>query len=360
MPTIAGLLTKYILYIPIGTLLFIIAISYFLPPSYSAIFALLTFVIVVMTSTAIDIIRFARLMLLASQRSRKVEAALPTKSYSFSRSYPSSSPVFDALETWDEGGDATFRIESKEWFFADYQFHKYTETKHGRYLSSRTYYSIIQIPLPRQLPHIVFDSRRMRGREMRFSFDKDQQIQLEGNFDTYFDTYFPAHYEIDLLSIITPEVMQALMAAGEFDIEVYGNQLKLYAPMLPASKVPQAIQLGLTIRDKLLHNINTYSDDRLAVDARNKVHTYGATIQDNFRLTAFKLALGGLFGVGLGLWLMLTDGDPGEKAERTMHGVFALLLAGVLFIGAVFTLRDGYKERERRRKASSGGAASSK
>lgn len=354
MPTIAGLLTKYILYIPIGTILFIITASFLLPSDIIGIFAFLTVGAVVMTFITIDVIRFIRLILLIEHRARKVEAALPPKSYTLSSSNPSSSPVFDALEAWDDGGKATLCIESKEWFFADYQFHKYTESKHGRYLSSRTYYSIIQIPLPRQLPHIVFDSKRMRGRQMHFSFDKDQRISLEGNFDTYFDTYFPAHYEIDLLSIITPEVMQALIAAGEFDIEVYNNQLKLYTPMLPAAKVPQAIQLGLSIRDKLLHNIDTYSDDRLAVDARKKVHTYGAAIQDNFRLTALKVALGGIFGFGLGLFLILANGSSAEKAENVVHGIPILILGVIFFVSAIITLKNGYKERKRRRVASGG------
>lgn len=358
VPTIAGLLTKYFLYIPFGVLIFIAIVSPLVSPEWIGVFVMLAILVIVTSFMVFDAIVLIPRLLLIEQRANKIAAALPANTYTLSGRNPSSSPVFTALEKGSEDGKTILYASNTEWTFTDYQFNKYTHTKSGRYLSSKIYYSVIQIPLHRQLPHIVFDSKRMRGRQMRFDFDKDQQIHLEGNFDTYFDTYFPAHYEIDLLSIITPEVMQTLMTAAGFDIEIYNDHLKLYAPIVPASKVPQALQLGLLIRDKLLHNITTYSDDRLATNARKKVHTYGATIQNNFRLTAFKIALGGLAAVLLGVLLVSID-DPAEKAENVLHGILAFVIATICFGSAVVTLKNGYKER-RQRQMASGGAADTK
>lgn len=351
VPTIAGLLTKYLFYIPFAILITVTLISPLISPQWLGAFIMLAILITLVSFMVVDAIVLIPRILLIEQRAHKIAAVLPANSYTLSDRNPSESPVFSALEKGSEGGKTILHASNTEWTFVDYQFNKYTHTKNGKYLSSKIYYSVIQITLPRRLPHIVFDSKHMRGRQMRFSFDKDQQIHLEGNFDTYFDTYFPAHYEIDLLSIITPEVMQTLMTAAKFDIEIYNDHIKLYTSMLPASKVPQAIQLGLSIRDKLLHNITTYSDSRLAVDARKKVHTYGATIQDNFRLSAFKIALGGLVAVLFGVLLVSTD-DPAEKVENILHGIVAFLIAAICFGSVVITLKNGYKERRQRRMAS--------
>lgn len=352
IPTLQGLAYKYTL-IAAGAIILSPSVTYFfkLPQTLQLpLFLLLLFLIIIT-----DIFRFVPARSAIKHRAESVSALLPVSSYSSVTTPPPLTAVFRALERLKDSVKSVHSIATDAWSFSDYGIERYQEYRGYRFLANTTYYSVIRIPLPRALPHIIFDSKKMRGSQMRFSFDTNQKISLEGNFDTYFDTYFPANYEIDLLSIITPEVMEQLIVMSAFDIEIHNSTLYFYAPLVPASQVPQAINNAVMIRDKLSNNILTYSDSRLAVDARKTVHIYGKSIQADFRLKAAGLALGGcatfifvplVLAFNAGSWDIYTP----VNSIYLLSG-FILMLGGIG--SAVYTLKDGYSERERRRRLDS-------
>ena len=92
--------------------------------------------------------------------------------------------------------------------------------------SSQTFYfTLADVVLAKSFPHIVLDSKKNRGgfRTIPFGYEK---LKLEGDFDNYFNLYITKGEEIDVLSIITPDVMQTLIDADQQqDIEIYGNNL---------------------------------------------------------------------------------------------------------------------------------------
>jgi len=92
--------------------------------------------------------------------------------------------------------------------------------------SSQTFYfTIADVVLPKTFPHIILDSNKNRGgfRNIPGGYEN---LKLEGDFDNYFKLYVVKGQEIDVLSIITPDVMQTLINADQQqDMEIYGNNL---------------------------------------------------------------------------------------------------------------------------------------
>jgi hypothetical protein len=124
----------------------------------------------------------------------------------------------------NDGGIMDFlsAFGGKDWKYADY---RYVHVSNGRRQTawrkgSEKYFSILELKLNRKLPHIFFDSAT-HGFQYKPLLDKAQRTSLEGNFDQYFTTYFPPNYHIDARSIISPEVMAAIMDAGTNDVEIY-------------------------------------------------------------------------------------------------------------------------------------------
>jgi hypothetical protein len=155
-------------------------------------------------------------------------------------------------------------VKTPNWSYADYSYDVYQQTKYGQYQSGTVYYGVVAVTLPRILPNVLFDSKRDRGHQFKALFSMDQIHVLEGNFSEYFTTYFAEEYAIDSMSFITPEVMEALIEAADYDIEIVGNQLLLYGLLYePDLQITDMASKAEAINKKLMNNITVYRDDRL-------------------------------------------------------------------------------------------------
>ncbi len=146
-------------------------------------------------------------------------------------------------------------------FLATFDF--YRQTKRGQYLAKQAYYTVLEVQLIRRLPHVLFDSKATKKRQFKSLYLKTQRISVQGPFDDVFDTYVPQTYTIDTLSFISPEVMEVLVQASMYDIEIIGNKVYLYAPLLSKEEFESLLTKGNTIARELNDNIDTYRDDRL-------------------------------------------------------------------------------------------------
>lgn len=114
--------------------------------------------------------------------------------------------------------------------FADASFslfdYQYT-TGSGK--NRRTYsLGVTQINLARKFPHILLDNKKDNS-VSGFEFDSSQKLELEGGFNKIFNVYGPKEYEIEVLQILNPHVMSALIDMPEaFDIEIIGDKLYIY------------------------------------------------------------------------------------------------------------------------------------
>lgn len=101
--------------------------------------------------------------------------------------------------------------------------------------------TVMSFTLPRFLPHMVIDSLVEPGASsssaLPITFNSSQRLTLEGDFSEYFALYAPEKYSISALSIIAPDVMMTLMEhAALCDIEIVGNKLYFYWPLVADSK----------------------------------------------------------------------------------------------------------------------------
>jgi hypothetical protein len=151
-------------------------------------------------------------------------------------------------------------------FLATFDF--YQKTKFGDYLAKQAYYTVLEIPLQRKLPHILFDSKTAKKRQFRNIYLQAQRVSIQGTFDDVFDTYVPQTYNIDTLSFITPEVMETLVEAREYDIEIIDDRVLLYGPLLGKEDTEAFAAKGREIARQLNDNIDTYHDDRLKGEER--------------------------------------------------------------------------------------------
>lgn len=176
-------------------------------------------------------------------------------------------------------------IDSPEgWAYADYS---YTIRRRGwptSYDAAREHYAVMTVLLPRKLPNIFFDSRKVRGRQFRFHFFKNQLHHLEGDFDRYFATYFPEDYTIDSMSFISPEVLWALREAREYDAEIIDDRLFLYGDVKdPAFQLSDMHSKIMNIKKHLEKNVRTYRDARLPVaDGRKRVSRVAVWLKPSY------------------------------------------------------------------------------
>lgn len=198
-----------------------------------------------------------------SKRHADVAQYAASKGLSNHFKYPIITPIFYAAQSGNSASPIS-SVTGQGWQYYELDVAVAEDDKYlGHFVKYHSYYSVLEVPLPRNLPNLFFDSLKNRALSMAYLADDNQRLAFEGNFDTFFAAYSPAGYEIDTLSFISPEVMQALITADAYDIEIYGNRLYLYSDLIPVSKIDEMATLGLNIYDKLMNNIVTYSDGRL-------------------------------------------------------------------------------------------------
>jgi hypothetical protein len=99
-----------------------------------------------------------------------------------------------------------------------------TTTGEGRYQQNH-YFTVARVQLPFSLPHILLLSKKAKA-DLQRDLAEAQNLQLEGDFDDYFSLQIEKGQQIDVLTLITPDVMQTLVKNNQTeDIEILGQDL---------------------------------------------------------------------------------------------------------------------------------------
>lgn len=199
-------------------------------------------------------------------------------------------------------------VNGPDWIYTDLDYKVYSKTKNGgEYHSADVYYAAMSIKLPRELPNVIFDSLTARKRQFQLEFDDKQQLTMEGNFNQYFMAYCPDGYSIDTLSFITPDVMETLIMAKDYDIEIVKNRLYLYTSLGdPSIQIDDMVTKIHAIEKELLDNILTYRDARLSADiGRNFVAVKGAHLKTSGAWIRKYLLVILIFIVLLGIFIIM-------------------------------------------------------
>ena len=115
--------------------------------------------------------------------------------------------------------------------FVEFGNYQYTTGSGKNQTTHRWGYVAVKLSTP--LPHIVLDAtsnNALFGSNLPASFDKDQRLSLEGDFDRYFALYCPHGYERDALYLFTPDIMARFIDhAAALDVEIVDDWMFLYA-----------------------------------------------------------------------------------------------------------------------------------
>ena len=153
--------------------------------------------------------------------------------------------------------------------FANYQ---YTTGSGKNRTTHRWGYVAIKLDVP--LPHIVLDARSnngLFGSNLPATFDKDQRLSLEGDFDKHFSLYCPEGYERDALYLFTPDIMARFIDnAAALDVEILDDWLFLYGKREFSGLDPATWAWLFSVVAALLVKFAQWSrwrDERLQTDA---------------------------------------------------------------------------------------------
>lgn len=114
--------------------------------------------------------------------------------------------------------------------FVEFGNYQYTTGSGKNSTTHKWGYVAVKLDVP--LPNIVLDAlgnNAVFGTNLPASFQKEQRLSLEGNFDQYFTLYCPAGYEQDALYLFTPDIMARFIDnAAQLDVEIVDDWLFLY------------------------------------------------------------------------------------------------------------------------------------
>jgi len=138
----------------------------------------------------------------------------------------SDPPLPGSVFRLGSGRTATDVLRGREPRFVEVGNHQYTVSSGKNQSTVRWGYIAIKLNVP--LPHIVLDAS---GNGITLgTFQRDQHLSLEGDFDRYFRLYCPEGYERDALYLFTPDVMARFVDnAAVFDVEIVDDWLFLYS-----------------------------------------------------------------------------------------------------------------------------------
>ncbi len=186
-------------------------------------------------------------------------------------------------------------IEASEERFeiGNYQF----STGSGK---NRKYYQwgYICIRLERNVPHMVLDAMHNNTTLFGFSlsnlptsFDKDQTLSLEGDFNSHFTLYAPKEYERDALYIFTPDLMALLIdTTARYDIETVDDRLYVYSPEMFNLRDQKTLETIFSIIDivgtKTVDRTERYADERIGDRSVDRITAQGSRLRTTFPVVA--------------------------------------------------------------------------
>ncbi len=140
----------------------------------------------------------------------------------------------------------------------DVVFDLYRRNRGGRYKAREGYYTVFHAKLQRPVPHLVFDNKKAKGRQFKHIYLNSQRLSLDANFDDHFTTYSPKYHQIETLSFITPEVLEAMIGLKNEDVEFLDDHLFCYAPLLSRPRLASFRRQCFNLHAKVNDNLRSY------------------------------------------------------------------------------------------------------
>lgn len=194
-------------------------------------------------------------------------------------------------------------------------------------------YAFVSVPLERALPHMVLDakSNNLFGKfsNLPDTFDGNQTLSLEGDFDNYFTLYAPRQYERDALYVFTPDVMAALIDSGSsYDMEAIDKRLYIYRSghfnLMNEGEMRSLFAIIGMISSELRAQTKRYADERVGDSTMNIIAPQGARLKHGVNWLV----------VGV---LVLFFGYQFAESFLLQQGNWSIYLLGPFIISAIIT-----------------------
>ena len=93
-------------------------------------------------------------------------------------------------------------------------------------------YTVFEADLRQKVPHLIFDSAKSKRHQFKRVFKQARKLTLDSYIDKTFTVHAPDNHDIEILSFVTPEVVEAINNLKDYDLELVGDRLFCYAPFL--------------------------------------------------------------------------------------------------------------------------------
>lgn len=194
-------------------------------------------------------------------------------------------------------------INSQEWHLLRYEYVTGSGKNKNVHITT-----ILHKTLNKPLPYILLDSKKNWGGIARVPVGC-HQISLEGDFSKYFSLFLQEGSHIDVLSLLTPDVMAALIDKGFlYDIEILDDNLYIVAvyDQRTADNMEAILRAAALISGELNHNTKTFQYDpsKMVPHGRGKVAAITAqTARYGARYPVIEKTLTVIGGVFISLFL---------------------------------------------------------
>lgn len=102
----------------------------------------------------------------------------------------------------------------------------------GKDKSQKTnFYSVVEVRLPKAVPNIFLDAvsnDSFMNPEVLNKFQRKNILNLEGDFNKYFKVYAASGYETEVLQLLNPAFMQALIKRDMYEVELIEDRAFVY------------------------------------------------------------------------------------------------------------------------------------
>ena len=204
-------------------------------------------------------------------------------------------------------------------------------------------YGYLRIKLPRQLPHMMLQSKSPNALPIAGTIDPDQRLSLEGNWDHSFTLYAPKDYETDALYVFTPDIMQKFMDhVGQFNCEIVDDELYFFSPtrfdLTKPAVITGLLELISDITRKFDRQIAYYSDANVGNRQANVIAQPGRRLHNSLLLRwlwrGLTLVLLGLVLYGAYVLVEQAKQAGGNAPVFRLFASFFITLAIVFVVGA--------------------------
>ncbi len=222
------------------------------------------------------------------------------------------------------------------WLYSEFEL--FRENKNQKF-QTRKVLSVAQLNLPREMPHIIFDSRHAFGDRAKRQIDRVHRLHLHPELEEHFTIYSPINYEIDTLSFITPEVIEILLDAKNYDIEILGRQIFLYSPLRPLkAQLSGTERIVRSLEHRFIDNLDTYRDARVSASGSGErtISAGALRLNKSRRAQLFGISATSLFLLGsliaITLYLPGLLKNSGVNVPRLLMSILSALCITVFVL----------------------------